>query len=49
MPSGSLRRLLQTLGLQPRQRDVTPSLSEIMREHIDCSEMKQSNVSDADA
>ena len=27
-----LRRLLETLGLQRRPRDVTPSLADIMRE-----------------
>jgi hypothetical protein len=31
--SGSLRRLLQTLGLQRRSRDVTPTLAEVLREH----------------
>jgi hypothetical protein len=33
--TGNLRRLLQTLGLQKRARDVTPSLSAIMREHVE--------------
>ena len=31
--AGNLRRLLEAVGLQRRSRDVTPSLSDILREH----------------
>jgi hypothetical protein len=30
--ANSLRRLLESVGLQRRQRDVTPSLADLMRE-----------------
>jgi hypothetical protein len=47
--SNSLRRLLQTLGLQRRPRDVTPSLHEIMREHtFDLAATNKSKSGDAD-
>jgi hypothetical protein len=31
--SGNLRRLLEAVGLQRRARDVSPTLSDLLRDH----------------
>ena len=35
--SNTLRRLLETVGLQRRPRDVTPSLDEYLRQEGECT------------